>query len=174
MKKRSFLQIITVLLFIVGNTIGLFAQPNNAKIVEQIMKLEAEYTEAAKKLSAEDFEPLFATDFMLTGRIPPKIQTRAEYLARLKDPNFKRGEVKSLTNNDVKVRIYGDDTAIVTGSWKRVSRDADGKDTSASGRLTHVWVKQNGKWLMAVSHYSPDIDLEKLKTGNIQNESKKN
>jgi uncharacterized protein (TIGR02246 family) len=171
--KRN-LRIIVTLIFISVATTVSFAQSNNAKIVEQIMKLEDEYTEASKKLNAESLDRLFAIDFMLTGRIPPKIQTRAEYLARLKDPNFKRGEVKSLTNDDVKIRIYGNDTAIVTGSWKRVSKDQNFKDTSASGRLTHVWVKQNGKWLLVASHYSPDIDLEKLKAGNSTSENKKN
>jgi ketosteroid isomerase-like protein len=127
-----------------------------------------------KTLNAKSLDRLFAIDFMLTGRIPPKIQTRAEFLARLKDPNFKCGDTESLTNDDVKVRIYGDDTAIVTGNWKRVSKDQSGKDTSASGRLTHVWIKQNGKWLLAASHYSPDIDLEKLKSGNVTTLNKKN
>lgn len=163
MKRR--LKIIVTLLFVmVGATVS-FAQSNNGKIVEQIMKMEAENIEASKKPSAEEFDRMETADFMVTMRIPPKIVTKAEYLARLKDPNFKRGTTESLINDDVKVRVYGDDTAIVTGSWKRVSKDADGKDTSAAGRFTHVWVKQNSKWLLAAAHHSPDIDLEKLKGG---------
>lgn len=172
MRKISLI-FIAYLIAIVGAS-AVFAQSNNDKIVEQIMKLEDEYAEASKKLNAESLDRLFASDFMLTGRIPPKIQTRAEFLTRLKDPNFKRGDTESMTNDDVKVRVYGEDTAIVTGSWKRVSKDQNGKDTSASGRLTHVWVKQNGKWSLVASHYSPDIDLEKLKVGNVTAENKKN
>ena len=172
MKKIT--QIIIGLMFIVGGTFSAVAQSGNGKIVEQIMKQEAEHIEASKKLSAEDFDRIETDDFMVTVRIPPKIVTKAEYSAKLKDPNFKRGTIESLTNDDVKVRVYNNDTAISTGSWKRVSKDADGKDTSASGRFTHVWVKQNGKWLLAAAHYSPDIDLEKLKSGNTQAENKKN
>jgi len=109
---------------------------------------------------------------MTTMRLPPRTETRTEIAARLKDPNFKRGTIESLENDDVKVRVYNDNTAITTGHWKRVSRDGDGKDTSMSGRFTRVWVKQNGKWLLAGAHYSPDIDVEKLKAA--QAEVKKN
>ena len=156
----------------VAAAISISAQSNKNKIVAEIMKLEADYIEASKILRAEAFERLYAPDFMLTARIPPKILTNEQRLNMLKDPNFKRGTVDSLENDDVKVRVYGNDTAIVTANWKRVSRDGGGKDTSASGRFTHIWVRQNGKWLLATAHYSPDIDLEKLKAA--QTESKKN
>ena len=156
----------------VAAAISISAQSNKNKIVAEIMKLEADYIEASKILRAEAFERLYAPDFMLTARIPPKILTNEQRLNMLKDPNFKRGTVDSLENDDVKVRVYGNDTAIVTANWKRVSRDEGGKDTSASGRFTHIWVRQNGKWLLAAAHYSPDIDLEKLKAA--QTESKKN
>ena len=156
----------------VAAAISISAQSDKNKIVAEIMKLEADYIEASKILSAEAFERFYAPDFMLTARIPPKILTNEQRLNMLKDPNFKRGTVDSLENDDVKVRVYNDNTAITTGHWKRVSRDGDGKDTSMSGRFTRVWVKQKGKWLLAGAHYSPDIDLEKLKAA--QAEVKKN
>jgi ketosteroid isomerase-like protein len=169
---KKFTPMITGLIFIFGNAVFIFAQANDSKIVEQIMKLEAEHIEASKKLNAADFNRIETDDFIMTVRIPPKIITKAENSARLKDPNFKRGTIESLTNDDVKVRVYNNDTAISTGSWKRTSKDADGKDTSASGRFTHVWVKQKDKWLLAAAHYSPNIDLEKLKAGNTPPENK--
>jgi ketosteroid isomerase-like protein len=111
---------------------------------------------------------------MVTMRIPPRIVYNEQRLKTLRDPNFRRGTVDSFTNDDVKVRVYGGDTAISTGHWKRASRDSEGKDTSASGRFTHIWVKQNGKWLLAGAHYSPDIDFDKLKSTAARNENKKN
>lgn len=166
--------IFTVFAILAGSAFSAFAQSNNGKIVEQILKLENDLLEATKKLSAEDLERFYTADFMMTVRIPPQIVNREQRLAHLKDANFQRGTVESLVNSDVKVRVYGNDTAIVTAAWKRVSKDADGKDTSASGRFTHIWVKQNGKWLLAGVHYSPDIDLEKLKAENTQPADKKN
>jgi ketosteroid isomerase-like protein len=156
------------LIIVLGSSVLVFAQNDNAKIVEQIMKLEAEHIEVTKKFSAADFDRIETDDFMMTVRIPPKIITKSEQSARLKDPNFKRGTIESLTNDDVKVRVYNKDTAISTGSWKRVAKHADGADNSASGRFTHVWVKQNDKWLLAAAHYSPDLDFEKLKTNSAE------
>jgi ketosteroid isomerase-like protein len=166
------MQIIVALMFIVGGAFSAFAQSNNGKIAEQILKLENELLEATKKMSAEDIDRLYATNFMVTARIPPRVFTKAEIVARREDTSAPRGTIESLTNSDVKVRVYGDATAIVTGAWKRIAKHADGKDASLSGRFTHVWIKQNGKWLVAGAHYSPDIDLEKLKAA--QTEGKKN
>jgi ketosteroid isomerase-like protein len=144
------------------------------KIVAQIMKLESQLNEAAKKQNFEESNRLQADDFMRTWRLPPQIQTKSDIAARLKDPNFKRATIDSLVDDDVKVRVYNGDTAIATGHWKRVSRDADGKDTSGAGRFTRVWVKQNGQWRLAAAHYSPDIDLEKLKAEAAQAAGRKN
>ncbi len=133
----------------------------NGKIVEQIMKLESDYDETTKNPKAEDFERFYTVDYMVTSRVPARISTKAENEARFKDPSVRRGRIESLSSDDVKVRVYGDSTAIVTGSWKRASKDADGKDTSAAGRFTRVWVKQNGKWMLAAAHYSPIAELAK-------------
>jgi ketosteroid isomerase-like protein len=171
-KMKRFTQISIVLIVIAAGAFSALAQSSSDKIGAQIMKLETEYAEASKKLNAADFDRLETEDFMVTARVPARIVTKAEYEARLRDPNFKRGTIDSLINDDVKVRVYNETTAISTGHWKRVSRDADGKDTSLSGRFTHVWVKQNGRWLLAAAHYSPEIDLEKLRSD--QTETKKN
>ena len=161
-----------ILIALLMTAAAVSAQTSSDQIVAEITRLEAEYLEASKNPRLEDFARFYTPDFLVTARLPPKILNNEQRIATLKDPNFKRGTVQSLVNEDLKVRVYGDDTAIVTAKWKRVSRDADGKDTSASGRFTHVWVKQNGKWLLAAAHYSPDVDLEKLKAA--QTESKKN
>jgi ketosteroid isomerase-like protein len=169
--KRISLIFIAFLMSVAGAA-SVSAQSNTDKIAAEIMKLEAEYTEASKNLRAEDVYRMETGDFIVTARIPPKTQTVAEIKERVNDPNYKRGTVESLTNDDVKVRVYNETTAIATGHWKRVSKSGDGKDTSAAGRFTHVWVKQNGKWLLAGAHYSPDIDLEKLRSAQTQ--TKKN
>lgn len=123
---KKFTQMIIGLMFVVGGATAAFAQSNNGKIVEQIMKTETEYNEASKKMSAEEYDRIEAADFMMTARVPPRVVTKAEGLARIKDPNYKRGKIESLANDDVKVRVYGDDTAIVTANWKRTSKDAAG------------------------------------------------
>lgn len=163
---------ITFIVFLVmlGGAFSALAQSNDAKIVEQIMKMEAEYNESSKNPKMSDFERFYTPDALITVRLPPRTVTNDQRRAMFNDPNFKPGTVESLTDDDVKVRVYGSDTAIVTGHWKRVSKSADGKDTSASGRFTRVWVKQNNKWLLAAAHYSPDVDLEKLRSAQAKSE----
>lgn len=158
-----------VLMVIANSSIFVAAQASNGKIVEQIIKREAEYNESSKNPDAADFDRFYVDDYTVTWRVPPRIQTKSENQTRFKvsleDPNFRRGTIESLTDDNVRVRVYAGSTAIATGRWRRTSKDADGRDTSASGRFTRVWVKQNGRWLLAAAHYSPDIDLEKLKAG---------
>lgn len=167
MKRISLIFIAFVMT--IGGAHSALAQSNNDKIIAEIVKLEAEHIEASKKFAREVFDRIQTADFMVTARIPARIQTREQVATLLKDPNFKRGTIESLENDDVKVRVYNDNTAIATGHWKRVSRDGDGKDTSMSGRFTRVWIKQNGRWLLAAAHYSPDIDPEKLMSGQTEN-----
>lgn len=69
---KKFTLMMTSLIFIFGSAVFVFAQTNDAKIVEQIMQLEAEYIEASKKMNAADFDRIETDDFMMTVRIPPK------------------------------------------------------------------------------------------------------
>src|SRR5687768_2182418 len=82
----------------VSGAISASAQSNGEKITQQIIKLESELAEATRKLDADAFERFYSPDFVVTARIPPEAVTRAERLARLRDPNFKRGIIESVTN----------------------------------------------------------------------------
>ena len=162
---KNILLIVIAFVITTGAASFAFAQSND-KIVNQILKLEAEYNRSSKNLQMSDFEKFYTSDFLMTIRLPPHVLDNDQRKKNLADPNFRRNTIESLTDDDVKVRVYGSSTAIVTGHWKRVSKDSEGKETSASGRFTRTWVKQNGKWLLAGAHYSPDIDLEKLRSAS--------
>jgi ketosteroid isomerase-like protein len=126
--------------------------PKEAGLAEEILRLDREYDQAYARLSAEALGRLQADDFRMTAR--GRVTTKAELLARLADGGPSRGVIESLTADDVIVRLYGD-SAVTTGRWKRVSKDAEGKDTSAEGHFTRVWVRRGDRWLLAVAHYSP-------------------
>jgi ketosteroid isomerase-like protein len=61
--------------------------------------------------------------------------------------------VSKAETNDVKVRTYNDDTAIVTG---RVDFEGtyDGKKIDMPRKFTHVWVKQGEDWKLVSRHLS--------------------
>ena len=121
-------------------------------VADEIRRLEREYDAAAARGDAEALGRLQTDDFRMTAR--GRVTTGAEFLARVKSNNPPRDVVESLTTDDTQVRVYGD-TAVTTGNWKRVSKNAEGKDTSAQGFFTRVWVRRGGGWRMVVAHYSP-------------------
>ena len=123
-----------------------------AGVADEIRRLEREYDAAYARHDVEAFERLHTEDFRMTAR--GRVAERAEILARLRDASRPLYVVESLVSDDVQVRIYGD-TAVTTGRWKRVSKNAEGKDTSAEGHFTRVWVRQGDRWRVSVAHYSP-------------------
>ncbi len=128
-----------------------FGQESRAA-ADEILRLEREYEEATRRGDAEAVGRMHAEDFRVTAR--GRVTEGAELRARLRDKSRPRDVIESLTTEDVRVRDYGQ-TAVTTGRWKRVSRDAAGKDTSAEGHFTRVWVRRGDSYQLAVAHYSP-------------------
>ena len=56
-------------------------------------------------------------------------------------------------NYDMKVRVYGGNTAIVTGKTK-VKGNAQGKPIDIIVQFTDTFVKENGRWRLAAGHVS--------------------
>jgi len=54
--------------------------------------------------------------------------------------------------SDLKIRVHGD-TAVVTGAYHERG-ESGGKRYDLHDRLTDVWMKIGGKWLLIASHYS--------------------
>jgi ketosteroid isomerase-like protein len=56
-------------------------------------------------------------------------------------------------NYDMKVRLYGDHAAVVTGKTK-VKGNAQGKPIDIIVQFTDTFVKQSGRWRLAAGHVS--------------------
>ena len=137
------------------SALALAASPAAAKagdVTEEILRLEREYARASARYDADAFERMHTEDFRMTAR--GKVAGKVEILAQLRDASRPRDVIESLTTDDVQVRVYGD-TVVTTGHWKRVSKSVDGKDTSAEGFFTRVWIRRGGRWQVVVAHYSP-------------------
>jgi ketosteroid isomerase-like protein len=57
-------------------------------------------------------------------------------------------------NYDMKARVYGGHTAIVTGKTK-VKGNAQGKPIDIIVQFTDTFVKESGRWRLAAGHVSP-------------------
>lgn len=146
-------------LMVISLTIAL-GQTSNKKIEDEIQKLEDEFDQALSKRDAATLDRLTTDDFMVTNTIPARIITKEAFKERIKNMAARAFTIESRKIDDLKVRVYGD-TAIATGHVKEIRKTTDGKTTDFEIRFTDVWVKRNGKWLMASSHASPANGVHK-------------
>lgn len=139
------------------------SQDNDKKVVEEILKLEQELSQAKVKDDLTVPKRLLAEDCTVTFLVPPQTFSKAALLMPNPASNNPTARtIETSTLEETKVRVFGN-TAIFTGRWKETRKYADGRVTNPSGRLTDTWVKLNGRWQLVASHASPDIDLSKLR-----------
>lgn len=121
------------------------AAETDAKIEQEIIKLENEGADIFVKRDVARFEKMLADDVFMTD-VDGKVYDRAGIIAQFKnDPN----QWESATNSEYKVRIYGD-VAVVT-FLTTASGKVNGQPAKGQARSTDVLVKQNGQWKLAVT-----------------------
>lgn len=72
-----------------------------------------------------------------------------------REATFPRIKNVKLDKSDVRVKMLGNDAALVTFLWKQ-TRDYDDKSETASGRTTLVYQKIGKEWKVVHLHSSPD------------------
>jgi len=126
----------------------IFAQ---APAGETTAVLQAERDGCAAYLNgdAEKIANFLAADYTLTNS-KGEISSRADDIA-----DVKSGKVHYdvFENYDMKVRLYGESTAVVTGRTK-LKGVYNGKTIDKVLQFTDTLVKQNGQWRLAAGHVS--------------------
>ncbi len=92
---------------------------------------------------------LLTDDYTLTNS-KGEITTAAD---DIEDAKSDRVHYDVFENYDMKVRIYDDHTAIVTGKTK-VKGNAQGKPIDIIVQFTDTFVKQGGRWRLVAGHVS--------------------
>ncbi|MBA4122953.1 MAG: nuclear transport factor 2 family protein [Acidobacteria bacterium] len=87
------------------------------------------------------FERILAPDFVSTSRSGKFLGNRQEYLA-----DWEYEEVKSAVNSNMKVHIYANNVAIVTGIDTTRGTDKDGNEWMHQDRFTDTYIKRKGVW----------------------------
>jgi len=113
--------------------------------------LQAERDGCAAYLNgdAEKIANFLTEDYTLTNS-KGEISARADDIA---DAKSGRVHYDEFENYDMKVRLYGDSTAVVTGRTK-LKGVYDGKPVDKIVQFTDTLVKQNGHWRLAAGHVS--------------------
>jgi ketosteroid isomerase-like protein len=132
------------------------SQTSNQKVSEasdeqELKRLEDEWLNTYLRGDKATFDRIVADDFTGTDESAVlRNKTQERELIQAPPP----GAIKvSLTNEDLKVRIYGD-TAIATGrivqKAERVGQDSFGFQS----RFTDTFLKRQGRWQVVARHYS--------------------
>jgi ketosteroid isomerase-like protein len=98
---------------------------------------------------ADNIAKFLTDDYTLTDS-KGKISTAAD---DIEDARSSRVHYDVFENYDMKARIYGGHTAIVTGKTK-VTGNAQGKPIDIIVQFTDMFVKQSGRWRLAAGHVS--------------------
>lgn len=113
---------------------------------QEVLKAGKDLAQAIIKNDAEAVGRLLADDWII---IDPEggIVDRARFLDVIKSGSLTHEVMES---SDARVRIYGN-TAIVT-ALTATKGSFSGQPFTTSERATDVFVKENGRWLCALSH----------------------
>jgi ketosteroid isomerase-like protein len=93
----------------------------------------------------------FLTDDYTLTNSKGEVTTAAD---DIEDARSGRVHYDVFENYDMRARVYGGHTAIVTGKTK-VKGNAEGKPIDIIVQFTDTFVKQNGRWRLAAGHVSP-------------------
>ena len=116
--------------------------------IAELLQLETPWNDAHLRGDPAALAALWADSFSLTVPGRPAM-TKDEALAALKAGPMKFDRYET---SDLKVRLYGS-SAIVSGRLKR-TRTVDGRAADDDWQFTKVYVRPQGKWLVAAFHAS--------------------
>ncbi len=140
MKNRTLLVFVAILALVSGFQGAAYAAEGSA-VKQTILKVGQERTRAQVERNFGALDRLMGDDLTYT-HASGFTQTKAELLGDLKSG---RSVYKSITNSDVKVRVYGN-TAVVTGHSDMVVWH--GQTHHLSLLYLEVDAKRNGRWQM--------------------------
>lgn len=120
------------------------ADPNPTAETE-IQKLEMDLSQMIVKGQWDQYTAQLMDDYQRNSA--SGIQDKAAVIKELRSPEAK---ILELAPEELSIRVYGD-TAIVTGHFTLVQRRNGRVDTFFT-RETEVFLKRNGRWMLAAEH----------------------
>lgn len=116
---------------------------------ETVLRMEREWCAAYQRSDASAIAEALTDDYTLTDS-HGQITTKADDLTDARTGNV---HYDVFENSEMKVRIYGDATAIVTGKTT-CKGTAAGQPMDVLVQFTDTLVKIDGKWRLAAGHVS--------------------
>jgi uncharacterized protein (TIGR02246 family) len=147
MKHLLFRVFLVTCLFLLSGTV--FGQKSSSKSEEAVIKTLRDICQAYEKKDTDFLLKYMTEDFTLTAS-DGSITTRDDEIKELKS-----GKVtyQIFENRDMKVRLYGEKTAVVTGRTV-VKGEYEKSPIDAEFQFTDTLVFRDGRWRIAASHAS--------------------
>ena len=134
-----------------GNDPKKAKKPTDRKVmVEQVSKLNEEYSFMIQRGNAAEIERVLADDYVLTDE-SGKVFTKADDLATYQNRKFKIDFVKTL---DQKLRVVGDSVVIANTKINFKGTRATGATFDITEQCTTIWAWRDGHWQIVSDHIS--------------------
>lgn len=123
--------------------------------VKEVRDAHRQLFQADQKGDIDAFLSHYADDAVVTAarrgfRIEGKQALKAHYTASWQQYPSRRGLARQ-----VSYRVYNDGTVVIRNQYvEQLWKDATGQTSPAMLRLSHTWVKSNGRWLIVEQHAS--------------------
>ena len=131
----------------------LFAFKSNAQQSdsEKIVELEHKWVQVALDGDAEGFSAMMADDYVALHP-DGKIVRKKPWADAIK---AKKTKYEFVHITDIKVYLYNENTAIVTGRFSQKAIK-ENKEKYDAGSYMNTWTKINGKWILLASAFTDD------------------
>ena len=109
---------------------------------------ELQLTDSYKQRQVEQLASLLDEDFVITFEDGSTL-SKTGYVSFMASPS---DHVEAAEMTDMKIRVHRT-TAVVTGAYHETGATKD-QPYDYHDRFTDIWIKKNGKWKLAASHYA--------------------
>lgn len=117
-----------------------------------LIYMENDWAAADLKGDAAWMDRNLADDYSGISSRTGKQFTKSE---EVDDMRNRRMTVTAADNLDMNVRMLGDNTGVVTGTYRLQGREQDGKPFDRTLAYTDIWVKRDGRWQVLASQGTP-------------------
>ena len=115
-------------------------------VAKSLTELERQWSEAATPAQEMSVvQKIFADDFLGTDT-DGSLYTKSEKIEKEKARSASEDEVLSPRLDDVKVRFFGDNLAVLYGRESSIRRSKDGKEQTRRVVWTDTWLRRGGRW----------------------------
>ncbi len=147
--KQKFIVAATLMIIAVACANGQSKSNKNKSIEQTLMQLHRSEDEAEAKKDVAALERIFSDDFVFIAANGAFYDKR-KFLDEIKS-DTEAAPVQTISYENFNTRVYGK-TALVNYVLVVSGKDKDEKVYANRYRMSAVWVKQKGNWLMANIH----------------------